>query len=153
MSSRPKDLFVERICLQCCWLLAIGEHETNAPHEKWCRKREKRREERAAADVIREEKGKCAVSHQTHVHTLKNEPSGFSSVCVCLFVCFVCCQRKKCFACKLLRDGHPLPITTQHNTTQDNVFVSLSSSWFKREFWKRRILFIEMLNTLEASWD
>jgi len=40
---------------------------------------EKRREERAAADVIREEKGKCAVSHQTHVHTLKNEPSGFSS--------------------------------------------------------------------------
>ena len=85
---------------------------------------EKRREERAAADVIREEKGKCAVSHQTHVHTLRNEPSGFSSVC--LFVClFVLCvvREKKCFACKLLRDGHPLPITTQHNTRQRVCFA------------------------------
>ena len=53
---------------------------------------EKRREERAAADVIREEKGKCAgISHQTHVHTLRNEPSAFSSVC--LFV--LCVVREK----------------------------------------------------------
>ena len=58
---------------------------------------EKRREERAAADVIREEKGKCAVSHQTHVHTLKNEPSGFSSVC--LFVCLFCALSEKKMLC------------------------------------------------------